>query len=102
MRHLNVNRGTRPRVLASMGQNLRYALRRLVAEPGFTLVVVLAIGLGIGMNTTVFTLVNAVLLRGLPYENPHELMIVSSWDTKAQDDGQLSWPDYEDLKKDTK
>lgn len=83
-------------------QNLRYALRRLAAEPGFTLVVVLAIGLGIGMNTTVFTLVNAVLLRGLPYENPDEIVVVSSYDNQRRDDGPTSWPDFEDWRKDAK
>jgi len=85
-----------------MGQNLRYAFRRLAAEPGFTLVVVLAIGLGIGMNTTVFTLVNAVLLRGLPYENPDEIVVVSTYDSKERDDGPTSWLDFEDWKKDAK
>ena len=83
-------------------QNLRYALRRLAAEPGFTLVVVLAIGLGIGMNTTVFTLVNAVLLRGLPYDNPHEIVIVSTYDNERRNDGPTSWPDFEDWKRDAK
>jgi predicted permease len=85
-----------------MGQNLRYAFRRLAAEPGFTLVVVLAIGLGIGMNTTVFTLVNAVLLRGLPYENPDEIVVASTYDSERRDDMQTSWPDFEDWKKDAK
>ncbi|HUF24776.1 MAG TPA: ABC transporter permease [Vicinamibacterales bacterium] len=85
-----------------MGQNLRYAFRRLAAEPGFTLVVVLAIGLGIGMNTTVFTLVNAVLLRGLPYENPDEIVVASTYDSQRRDDMQTSWPDFEDWKKDAK
>ena len=84
-------------------QNLRYALRRLAAEPGFTLVVVLAIGLGIGMNTTVFTLVNAVLLRGLPYENPDEIVVASTFDTTRPDNQMsTSWADYEDWKRDAK
>ncbi|MDQ3068794.1 MAG: ABC transporter permease [Acidobacteriota bacterium] len=89
-------------VFASMLQNLRYALRRLIAEPGFTLVVVLAIGLGIGMNTTVFTLVNAVLLRGLPYENPEDIVVVAAYDNLRSDDGPASWPDYEDWARDAK
>jgi predicted permease len=84
-------------------QNLRYALRRLAAEPGFTLVVVLAIGLGIGMNTTVFTLVNAVLLRGLPYESPDEIVVASTFDpTRPNNQMATSWPDYEDWKQDAK
>lgn len=83
-------------------QNLRYALRRLTAEPVFTLVVVLAIGLGIGMNTTVFTLVNAVLLRGLPYDNADEIVVVSTYDNERRDDGPTAWPDFEDWKRDAK
>lgn len=83
-------------------QNLRYALRRLVAEPGFSLVVILAIGLGIGMNTTVFTLVNAVLLRGLPYENPEEIVYAVSFDHVERDDMPTSWPDYEDFAREQK
>ncbi len=85
-----------------MLQNLRYAVRRLIAEPGFTLVVVLAIGLGIGMNTTVFTLVNAVLLRGLPYENADELVVAESYERQQQDGRGVSWPDFEDWRRDTK
>ena len=83
-------------------QNLRYALRRLAAEPGFSLVIILAIGLGIGMNTTVFTLVNAVLLRGLPYENPDEIVYAVSYDNERRDDMPTSWPDYEDFVRDQK
>ncbi|MEX2271531.1 MAG: ABC transporter permease [Vicinamibacterales bacterium] len=83
-------------------QNLRYAFRRLGAEPGFALVVVLAIGLGIGMNTTVFTLVNAVLLRGLPYQNPDEIVYAASYNNQNRDDSPVSWPDYEDWKADAK
>ena len=74
----------------------RYAVRRLAAEPGFTLVVILAIGLGIGMNTTVFTLVNAVLLRGLPNAHPDEIVVVSGYDTQRRDDSQSSWADFQD------
>lgn len=85
-----------------MQQHLRYALRRLVAEPGFTLVVVLAIGLGIGMNTTVFTLVNAVLLRGLPYDHADELVVVESYERQQRDGRAVSWADFEDFGRDAK
>ena len=60
------------------------------------MVVILAIGLGIGMNTTVFTLVNAVLLRGLPYDRPDEIVIVSTYDNQRKDTQDTSWLDFED------
>ena len=50
-------------------QDLRYACRLLLNDPWFTVVAALALGLGIGLNTTVFTFVNAVLIRGLPFDH---------------------------------
>jgi len=58
-------------------QDVRYAARLLVRDPWFTLVAALALGLGIGLNTTVFTFVNAVLIRGLPFDSPGELLYVT-------------------------
>ncbi len=60
--------------LESLTQDLRYAARGLKANPGFTLTVVLSLGLGIGANTAIFSLINAVLLKSLPVERPSELV----------------------------
>ena len=55
--------------------DLRYALRTLSATPGFTLVVILTLALGIGANTAIFSLTDQVLLRRLPVKSPDELVL---------------------------
>ncbi len=66
----------RARLIEDLWQDVRYGCRKLRTSPGFTLLAVLSLALGIGANTAVFTVVNAVMLKMLPIRNPEELVLL--------------------------
>ena len=65
--------------------DLRFALRRLAAAPGFSIVALLTLALGIGLNTSMFSLMNALLLRPLPYPNGGDLVRVFVTTPQSED-----------------
>jgi len=85
--------------IETIGQNLRYAARMLRRSPGFTLVAVLTLALGIGANVAIFTVVHAVLLQPLPFPHPEQLVrVYDDIRTSNTHDVGMSVPELWDLR----
>src|SRR5436190_2742808 len=83
--------------------DLRYAFRMMAKSPAFTAVAIITLALGIGANTAIFSVVNAVLLRPLRYEMPEQLVSIWSTNPKAEIKQEVSsFPDCNDWRQQTK
>lgn len=76
--------------LERLGQDLRYAVRQLAANPGFAAIAVLSLALGIGANTAIFSLIDHVMLRLLPVRNPEQLLVIRRL---------VSYPQFEEMRR---
>jgi len=81
-----------------MLQDIRFAARLLLKNPGFTAIAVLSLALGIGANSMAFSLVNAVLFKPLPVDEPNQLVWVYGTLTKSSQPGNFSYPDFVDYR----
>src|SRR5882724_7930977 len=79
-------------------KDLRYGLRMLLKSPGFTVVAVIALGLGIGANTAIFSVFNGMLWRPLPVKGAQQLVVIASKSRDLDFPLNLSYPDFQDYR----
>ena len=83
--------------MGEITRDLRYALRLFGRNPLLVTIIVITLGIGIGANTAVFSAVDAILLKSLPYNDPSKLAVLSEG-TRQLPELQVSYPDYLDWK----
>jgi len=88
--------------METLFRDVRYGIRSLLKRPGFTAIAVITLALGIGANTAIFSVVNAVLLRPLPYAEAEQLFVPWGSRTDLQDRTNVSYPDFVDWQAQTR
>src|SRR5258705_12757878 len=82
----------------SFWQDLRYAARTLRNSPGFTIIAIVTLGLGMAVNTTIFSVINGILLRPLPVPHAEQITVLAMKQDGAQNFQRFSYPDYLDIR----
>src|SRR4030095_8437199 len=84
--------------MGTLLKDLRYAIRMLAKTPAFTLVAVISLALGIGANTTVFSLLDAAFLRSLPVQQPDRIVLIATGQAGGAPHTDFSYPSYTNLR----
>ncbi len=84
--------------MGTLLQDIRYAVRMLFKNPAMTLVAALTLGLGIGANTTIFSVLNGIMLRPLPVANADRLVVFGGQEQGGNPFIQFSYPDFQDIR----
>src|ERR1700680_2355547 len=84
--------------MSSFWRDLRYAARTLAKSPGFTIIAIVTLGLGMAVNTTVFSVINGMLLRPLPVPHAEQITVLALQQAGTPGVQKFSYPDYLDIR----
>src|SRR5580658_1766126 len=87
-----------PAKMLNFWNDLRYAFRTLTKNPGFAIIGIVTLALGMAVNTTLFSVINGFLLRPLPVPHPEQITVLSLQQSALPGNYRFSYPDYEDFR----